>query len=66
MRSVVGDSESDMLADDDDVYRQISEDVRRIVSPLDDISGFRPVAGVGGHVREAHDSVHGASGRHRR
>ena len=35
--------------DDVCVDRQIGEDVRRIVSPLDDVGGFRPVEGVGGH-----------------
>ena len=51
-----------------DVYvdRQTSKDVRRIVSPLDDVGGFRPAAGVGRHVRDAHGSVRGGSGRHRR
>ena len=52
--------------DDVHVSRQIGEDVRRVVSPLDDVGGFRPVAGVGGHVRETRGSVRRGSGRHGR
>ena len=51
-----------MSADDNDV----SEHDALLTTALDDVGGFWRVAGVGGHVREAHGSVHGGSGRHRR